>query len=456
LRRPLLSAVVTAAATTAALLVAVAGPALATPAAGTYTTDFTPTTCGARVGIPVSAGESALAVTAAATVTANDIVLNVFRNGVFLGSSDNATSPEAYVTTKLAPPAAATDVVEAEVCPFASPTAGPVAPYTVTGTYAWGTVPATPQVLPTEPPVRPNTTRVTALNDVLIPWGAAGAGADVAFPAGTYDQAEIRLHDHPDGDGFDRLLTVEVDGVEMFRATTPRVDYAVRWDVTPYLALLNGGTHHVFVHEESYLGRGHVTSLDFLLHNASHGPRAMATSIQAPWNYTGLGPRAGGGCGGNLADVNPNYTAYIDETRPFTLPAGQVVKKATFYGYLTAHGCEEFWYSTARPTPVRMVHLKIDGTAFADFVPMPYTYAFVGGDPNDQTWNAVDGAAWNTAQPLAASVGVHNGTGSIPPYVVDVTTLVKGLAPGAHDLSIRIDNGDGSWVFSGQVLVAFC
>jgi hypothetical protein len=330
-------------------------------------------------------------------------------------------------------------------------------PFTAVGTYTWGTAPAAP-ALPaaSDQPDGKKTVRVSALHDVLIPWGAPGAGADVAFPDGTYNGAELLLHDHPDGDGFDRLLTVEVDGVEMFRATTPRVDYTIRWDVTPYLALLSGGTHRVFVHEESYLGRGHVVSVDFLLHTAKKAPAAMPTTIAAPWDYAGLGPRSGGGCGGNVGDVNLDYTASIDDTRTFDLPAeGEPVRAATFYGYLTAHGCEEFWYSTTRPAPVRMVHLAIDGKAFADFVPKPYTYAFVGGDPNDQVWNAADQAAWNTAQPVAAEHGVYDGTGAIPPYVFDVTDIVKGLAPGPHALSIKIDNGDFTWVFSGQVLVAF-
>jgi hypothetical protein len=439
----------------ALLLGTISTVASAAPAAGTYDAAFTATDCGAKVAVPVSAGETALAVTAAATVPTNDIVLNVFRNGTPLGSADNATSPEAYVNTQLDPPAAATDVVEAQVCPFAAPEVPATAPYTVTGTYTWGTVPVTPSTSGGgEPADGKKTVRVPVLDDVLIPWGAAGAGADVAFPEGTYNDASLVLHDHPDGDGFDRLLTVEVDGVEMFRATTPRVDYAITWDVTPYLALLSGGTHHVFAHEESYLGRGHVMSLDFVLHTAKKSPPTTATSVQAPWDYAGLGPRTGGGCGGNLADVNIAYNANIDESRTFIRGEGPV-RKATFYGYLTAHGCEEFWYSTARPTPVREVHLAVDGTSFADFVPKPYTYAFVGGDPNDQTWRTVDQAAWNTAQPVAAEHGVYDGTGAIPPYVYDVTSLVDGLAPGPHALSIRIDNGDGSWVFSGEVLIAY-
>lgn len=440
-----------------ALLAGHATTALAAPTAGTYDTTFSASACGAPVAIPVAAGESALSVTAAATMPANDIVLNVFRNGTLLGSADSATSPEAYLNTELDPPAAATDVVTAQVCPFSDPTVPASAPYTATGTYAWGTVPATPALAPAPAPADgKKTVRVTALDDVLIPWGAPGAGADVAFPAGPFNDASLVLHDHPDGDGFDRLLTVEVDGVEVFRATTPRVDYDVTWDVTPYLALLSGGTHHVFVHEESYLGRGHVVSASFVLHQAKQSPPAMPTTIAAPWDYSGLGPRTGNGCGGNVGDVDLQYTSSIDDTRTFNLPAnGQPVRAATFYGYLTAHGCEEFWYSTARPTPVREVHLAIDGAGFADFVPKPYTYASVGGDPNDQTWRTVDQAAWNTAQPVAAEHGVYSGTGAIPPYVFDVTSVVKGLAPGAHSLTIRIDNGDGTWMFSGEVLVAY-
>jgi hypothetical protein len=445
---------------TALLAVAAAAGVLpvtahATPAAGTYETSFAPGACGARVAIPTAAGEASLAVAAAAVVTTNDIVLNVFRNGVLLASADSATSPEASVTTALSPVAAAADVFEAQVCPFSDPTVPATAPYTAEGAYAWGTAPAAPG-LPSQPPAEDGkkTVRVPVLRDVLIPWGAPGAGADVAFPDGTYNSASLVLHDHPDGDGFDRLLTIEVDGVEMFRATTPRVDYDITWDVTPYLSLLSGGTHRVFVHEESYLGRGHVVTLDVLLHQAKRTPPSVATAIAAPWDYAGLGPRSGGGCGGNVADVDPSYAARIDDTRSFSVPAGPV-RAATFYGYLTAHGCEEFWYSTARPTPVREVHLSIDGTSFADFVPQPYTYASIGGDPNDQVWNAADSAAWNTVQPVLAAHGVYTGTGAVPPYVFDVTSLVQGLAPGAHDLNITVDNGDGTWVFSGQVLMSF-
>lgn len=437
-----------------ALAGSLAGPAVAAPAAGTFEASYTPTECGERVPIPVAVGETSLAVAAHATVPANDIVLRVFRNGASLGSADTLTSPEAYVATTL-PPAAATDVVEAQVCPYNDPAVEAVAPYTVTGAYAWGSAPALPSLRPEPEPDGKKTVRVTALDDVLIPWGAAGAGADVAFPEGTYDKAELVLHDHPDGDAFDRLLTVEVDGVEMLRVITPRVDYTTRWDVTPYLSLLSGGTHHVFVHEESYLGRGHVVSVDFLLHQAKKTP-PVATVIEAPYNYAGLGPRSGGGCRGNVGDVNPAYAAHIDETRSFDVPAAdQPVRSATFYGYLTAHGCEEFWYSNLRPNPIRKVTFSIDGVPFADFVPTPYVYAFIGGDPNDPTWNAIDTAAWNTAQPVLADHGVYTGEGVIPPYVFDVTSQVKGLAAGAHTLSIRVENGNGVWFFSGQVLIAY-
>ena len=441
-----------------AAALAVAGlsvPAAAAPSGGTFETSFTPTACGERVPIPVAVGETSLAVVASATVPANDIVLTVFRNGALLGSADTLTSPEAYVATTL-PPAAATDVVEAQVCPFAGPPVPAAEPYTAVGAYAWASAPALPSTRPAEEPDGKKTVRVPVLDDVLIPWGAPGAGAEVTFPSGTFNKAELVLHDHPDGDAFDRLLTVEVDGVEVFRAITPRVDYTVRWDVTPYLSLLTDGPHRVFVHEESYLGRGHYVSVDFLLHTAKKTPPSVADAIAAPFNYAHLWPRTGGGCGGNLADVNPNYDVHVDETRTFDLPASdEPVRSATFYGYLTPHGCEEFWYSTVRPTPIRRVTLAIDGEQFADFVPTPYVYAFVGGDPNDPTWNAIDTVAWNTAQPVLADNGVYTGSGAVPPYAFDVTEIVKGLAPGSHTLSIRVENGNGVWVFSGQVLTTY-
>jgi hypothetical protein len=431
---------------------ALATPASAAPAAGQFQTSFTPTACGARVPIPVAAGETSLAVAAHAVVPVNDIVLNVYRNGALLAAADSATTPEASVSLTL-PPAEAADVVEAQVCPFNPPTVPAQAPYDVVGAYAWGSAPVLPSTAGEEEPDGKKDVRVPVFDDVLIPWGAPGATADVAFPEGTYNKAEIVLHDHPDGDAYDRLLTVEVDGVEMFRATTPRVDYTVRYDVTPYLALLSGGTHRVMVREESYQGRGHWVSLDFVLHTAKKSPPDLATTLASPFNFAYLGPRSGGGCAGNLGDVNLNYAAHVDETRTFALPELGQVKKATFYGYLSAHGCEEFWYSNLRPNPVRTVTFTIDGEPIAEFVPMPYVYAFVGGYPEDPVWNAADTVAWNTVQPVLADNGVYTGTGAIPPYVFDVTELVKGLAPGEHTMGIRIQNGNSGWNFSGQVLV---
>ena len=436
-----------------ALLLALPTTASAEPAAGTWETTYSATACGALEPIPVSPGESSLVVTAAATVPANDVILNVFRNGTLLASADSATSPEAYAEPALDPPAAAGDVVEAQVCPYAGSVS--TEPLSATGTYTWASAPATP-ALPeqAEEPDGKKDVRVRAIDNVLIPWGAPGASADVTFPDGTYNNARIVLHDHPDGDAYDRLITVEVDGVEMFRATGPRVDYTVEWDVTPYLSLLSGGTHRVMVRQESYQGRGHWVTLDFVLHEAKQTPPSVASHIAAPWNYAGLAPKEGGGCAGNTGDVNLNYKAHIDDTRSFTLPEGDV-RSATFYGYLTAHGCEEFWYSTVRPTPEREVHLAVDGVAFADFVPTPYTYAFIGGYPEDPVWSTADQVAWNTAQPVLADNGVYTGTGAIPPYTFDVTDIVKRLAPGEHTLSIRIDNGNGTWFLSGQVLVSF-
>src|SRR5687768_11612925 len=102
----------------------------------------------------------------------------------------------------------------------------------------------------------------------------------------------------------------------------------------------------------------------------------MGTNHAPPCNFSELRRRRGGGCAGNLGDINPGYNAHVDETRAFTLPETGEVKKATFYGYLSAHGCEEFWYSNLRPNPVRTVTFTIEGQPIAEFVPFPYVYAF--------------------------------------------------------------------------------
>ena len=112
-----------------------AGAALAN--SGTFSGSITPTTCGPMHPINVAAGETTIDITAAMTVSANDIKLELYDpTGKQIVDKDTLTSPETihYASANLAP-----GTYNTQVCPFAG---GVIAePYTYTGTFVTSNAP---------------------------------------------------------------------------------------------------------------------------------------------------------------------------------------------------------------------------------------------------------------------------------------------------------------------------
>jgi hypothetical protein len=104
---------------------------------GTYSGSITPTACGPMHPVNVAAGETTIDATAAATVSANDITLDLYSpSGQLLVHGDTLTSPESvhYAAENL--PAGTYNL---QVCPFLG---GVLAePYTYTGTFATSNAP---------------------------------------------------------------------------------------------------------------------------------------------------------------------------------------------------------------------------------------------------------------------------------------------------------------------------
>lgn len=105
----------------------------ATTFTGTYSDAPAPRACGSTHSFTVGTGMKSITVVATATIPSNDIVLKLIYNGTVVASSDTATSPEAvrYAPTGGVP----AGVYQVQVCPYASPTAPPVAPYTYAGSF---------------------------------------------------------------------------------------------------------------------------------------------------------------------------------------------------------------------------------------------------------------------------------------------------------------------------------
>jgi hypothetical protein len=144
-----------AAAVVAALLLVGVGVAQADT--GSYSGSFTPTACGPLHPFTVASGETTIDLTAAATLTSNDIVLRLEHPaGTVLATGDTLTSPESlhYARQDLEPGS-----YYAHVCPFDDSS---LDPRTYTGTYATSNAPVAgiPGSDPTAAGGTPTPTRV--------------------------------------------------------------------------------------------------------------------------------------------------------------------------------------------------------------------------------------------------------------------------------------------------------
>jgi uncharacterized repeat protein (TIGR01451 family) len=101
---------------------------------GAYQEAPLPPACGPMHPFDVPAGTQTIDVFASAAIPTNDIILKLFDpNGVVVGSSDTATSPEAihYAPGGAVPPG----TYKVQVCPFEPPTVPHTPPYNYVGTF---------------------------------------------------------------------------------------------------------------------------------------------------------------------------------------------------------------------------------------------------------------------------------------------------------------------------------
>jgi hypothetical protein len=275
--------------------------------------------------------------------------------------------------------------------------------------------------------------------------GCAGkvvATKDVDIPQGSWDRAVLHFTGIPDGDPWDRLYSVAIDGVEVLRGTTPRAPFEIRRDVTEYLSLLPSGGRATFsLNFATYVGQ-QIGSLVLELYENE------ATSLvsSAPYDEV-LGAF-------DFASLNGSGRTIATHVE---FPAS--VSAATVDLTLSNHGSEEAQFTN------RVFHVLVDGVEVAVARPMPYTYAIVGtGAANANS--ACTGAAtspqgdllhplmWWTAQRGLDAAGVHTGTGEIPPYraqIVDPAALA--LLSGARKVEVTQTGGGAVWITSLSFLL---
>ena len=292
---------------------------------------------------------------------------------------------------------------------------------------------------PDRPPVTAPDQVVTVLNQARFD-SCAGMGNHtqaVNVPSGTWDRVILELTAESDGDPWDRLFSVSIDGVEVLRGTTPRVTFTVRRDITEYASLLPpGGTANLRLNLDTYVGAWLGTvKLEF------YGDEPTGALVARPWDrIDGAFLLAGLHGTGSTIQTTVNFPA---------LPPVAATVDLT----VTNHGADEAMFAN------RSFRLYVDGREIATMQPVPYTYAIVGfgaanansacsGPATTPSGQQVNGALWWTAQQAGDPLGVHHGPGEIPPYRAQVAAADLALLTGASTVEVRQDSGQSVWVTS--------
>jgi len=251
-------------------------------------------------------------------------------------------------------------------------------------------------------------------------------------PAGGWDRVILHYLDEPTADEpWDRFFSVAVGDVELLRGTTPRADMKLRKDVTEYLSVLGQGARRFTTEVATYTG-GHVVSvrLEFYAgETRTHQPhKAVVGAFRA-------------------VGIEPNHAQASRRTAVGRLSVRRGFTSATLELTTTGHlQAGEFWYLEG-PPPV--LHVRLDGEEIATGHALPYVYALLGFEGQNDTAHPL---MWWTAQQHLDRAGVHTGVGEIPPYRVDLPAETVAKLAGKHTLQVSVD-GKGLWVTSVSLLL---
>jgi hypothetical protein len=239
---------------------------------------------------------------------------------------------------------------------------------------------------------------------------------------------------------YDRLGTLDIGGIEIFRTVNAEPDLAgITWnvykDVTEYSPTL--ASPHVFVATMNnyvfgpYTGVIYVNAtLTFYEASAAYPAPSIAATILQAANQT-IGP-----------GVNSSMTLS-------SLPEN--ISRAYLEVYATGHSCDEFWYTNvpnsfmsnpyAAPnglcggTALRELDVYVDGHFAGVATPFPYIYT---GGINPYLW-----------EPIPAV-----DTFNIQPYMFDLSPFAALLSNGApHTINVSVLNNANYWVVNANLFL---
>ncbi|HIW64419.1 MAG TPA: peptide-N(4)-(N-acetyl-beta-glucosaminyl)asparagine amidase [Candidatus Stackebrandtia excrementipullorum] len=199
----------------------------------------------------------------------------------------------------------------------------------------------------------------------------------------SWSKVVLDLAGEVEGRQHDRLATLEIDGVPVFKTSTPQpspegVEWNVERDLTGYSSLLT---------EERpvTMSMGNVTDA---VHTGVFDIRVTLTF------YAADGDNPAGNVADRVVRLDEAERDGADLTGNVTVPRNSTRLLADVYATASGGGCEEFWYMTAPPEsqypcegdsgPYREVQILVDGQVAGIATPYPAVYA--GGWSNPFLW----------------------------------------------------------------------
>lgn len=291
-------------------------------------------------------------------------------------------------------------------------------------------LPGLPPVGPDVPAATAPVASVTVFDDEV--WSfEEGAHTHSFSPPAAYNRVVLELSGRPDGDPWDRLFGVSIDGAEVLRGTTPRAAFTITKDVTAYSRDWAAGTE-MAIHAGTWVGALRFSAvLRFYDDPTAALVAGPAAQVVAPvrWSYLG-------GTGSSAGS-----TAAFAATAP---------SQARLELYTSGHSqTGEFWYLSG-PAGLPQFRILVDGQSVGEVTALPYVYALLGF--NGAVGQQLHPLLWWVLPQILDVVGVHGGIGEIPPYVVDVDPAHLPLLTGARAVTVEQTSGQAVWVTSLTVL----
>lgn len=271
---------------------------------------------------------------------------------------------------------------------------------------------------PDVPTTAPADAVVTAIPDERWSFTAGDRTRAIEVPIpppsatpSAWDRIELVYRSWPDGDPWDRTFSVKVDDLEVLRGTTPRTDFTIRKDITEYAALLPPGEQvTISAGLDSWVGALHASvKLEFFEDEPAVHPKTQLPVV---------GVR--GALGGNGSNIQ-RQVVFPDDAP----------SKAVVDVYLSGHAPGgEFWWMQGGPPDF---NIHADGTQIATLTAMPYVYALLGIEGENDRLHPL---MWWTAQKGMDQAGVHTGDGEIPPYRAELDAADLALLRGARTIKV--------------------